>query len=555
MARIALLLAIIAPFLLGSGPYITANGEPQVEGPVTVYGLLHQILDGILVDTVNTTTGDLTLYVRLTGLDTNDCLSVAKACLTIQEAVERVPKKVRNAVLVDVGAGNFAGFFLGGFSIEHPSGSLRVQGVYKAATVATGTNSGTSTSGTTLKLTDAGQGWTVNDLRSKLVKVNSEYRYILSNTATEINFVGAFTATTNLKVYEIVEHASILTSITTGAVYGMIEAIGNISTGNSLNKVFSVDGFQINGQGGWYETVWNWEGQALSISHIHGFDNYWGIGFEHTQGRCTVEDIWLEDGGNSYPMFYYNFNDQLIISRIMAEDSASIGLRFHGCNEVRGNYIYTNSSATYGLVIQDVGLTTIDGLFCTNNTSIGLFVYHSDVVEFTNATLTGNNIGAVASGCNHFDFDAGMVITGNTSHGIVAEVGTKFVDLDIGTISNNGGFGIYVDENSTGNRTAGSFLNMQGTITVEGNTLGGIALNNNSGAALTNVDGINTGAYGLTLEMGSYAIITSDTGITGASGNATVNGGTTTLTWATDFVSNNDKVVNLDNGCRIERKD
>jgi hypothetical protein len=59
----------------------------------------------------------------------------------------------------------------------------------------------------------------------------------------------------------------------------------------------------------------------------------------------------------------------------------------------------------------------------------------------------------------------------------------------------------------------------------------------------------------LELETYSHATITTDTGITGSSGDATINDGTTALTWATQFDDDGDIVVNTSNLCMIERRD
>jgi hypothetical protein len=147
-----------------------------------------------------------------------------------------------------------------------------------------------------------------------------------------------------------------------------------------------------------------------------------------------------------------------------------------------------------------------------------------------------------------------MYASGNSDNGIRIN-NVRFFDLDTGTLESNTGYGLYIDENATGNRLALSFANLAGTITIQDNAGGGIVAKNHSIIALTNVDGSNTGDYGLELQTGSNATITSDTGITGNTADATINAGATLLTWATHFASDGDIARNEDNGCRIERKD
>jgi hypothetical protein len=69
------------------------------------------------------------------------------------------------------------------------------------------------------------------------------------------------------------------------------------------------------------------------------------------------------------------------------------------------------------------------------------------------------------------------------------------------------------------------------------------------------VAGAGNGTYGVTLALGGQAEINSATTITGATGNATLDAGTTALAWLTDFATDGDRVTNACNGCNITRKD
>jgi hypothetical protein len=72
--------------------------------------------------------------------------------------------------------------------------------------------------------------------------------------------------------------------------------------------------------------------------------------------------------------------------------------------------------------------------------------------------------------------------------------------------------------------------------------------------SLNYITGTNTG-YGIDFQGSGQAIVTSNTAVTGGSGDATIDEGNTALDWSTDFGSDRDKVVNLDNLCMIERQD
>ena len=67
--------------------------------------------------------------------------------------------------------------------------------------------------------------------------------------------------------------------------------------------------------------------------------------------------------------------------------------------------------------------------------------------------------------------------------------------------------------------------------------------------------GSGNGAWGVDVRNMSGFFIGATTTITGTSGNATLDNGATTLTWATHFASDGDVAVNPNNFCRIERDD
>lgn len=179
-----------------------------------------QVIPG---DVSRATTAALNLYVDTTGNDANDCTaSGASACLTIQGAVNKVPKRLLHAVDIAVGAGTFAGggAYVEGFSCEpgasaSTGGYLRIHGTLATATVATGTATGTATSGTASSgntgtiLTDSGQSWTVDDLRGKLLEITAgtgsgQVVAIASNTATAITLAASLgTTPNNTSVYAI----------------------------------------------------------------------------------------------------------------------------------------------------------------------------------------------------------------------------------------------------------------------------------------------------------------------------------------------------------------
>lgn len=153
------------------------------------------------------------------GLDTNTCTaSGTSACLTIQGAVNKIPKLIRDGVTVSIAAGTYGCVFLQGFSIDFgaqtATGGFLLDGALANVTPATGTATGTATAGsagatsTFGTITDSGQTWTVNNLRGKFVVItggtgSGQTRVISSNTATAITIVGTWTSPTAGSTYAI----------------------------------------------------------------------------------------------------------------------------------------------------------------------------------------------------------------------------------------------------------------------------------------------------------------------------------------------------------------
>lgn len=184
------------------------------------------------VGSSSSTSGAMNLYVETTGNDSASCTSVLAPCLTIQGAVDKIPKLVKHPVVVTVGAGTFTtGANISGFAFDTGQtaarqASITVQGTFSNFTPATGTATGTLTaaanaSATTVTWstwTDNTQSWTVNDLIGKVVEFSTGMScMITSNTAT--------TFTTGHRLSELIPIAG-----TTYAIRDWTTFIDNFST-------------------------------------------------------------------------------------------------------------------------------------------------------------------------------------------------------------------------------------------------------------------------------------------------------------------------------------
>lgn len=178
-----------------------------------------------------TTNTAMNLWVDANGSDSNPG-SQALPFLTIQAAIDSIPKMILHPVTINVGAGSFAGFYLNNFQVDGAAARapltgafLAVKGTFVAATGVAGTLSGTVTSGTAGSgstttfgtMTVTGAGWTISQLQGKFVKATSlagvvQYRVIQDNTATVVTICGSWTAPTSTSTFEIIEPGSIINS-------------------------------------------------------------------------------------------------------------------------------------------------------------------------------------------------------------------------------------------------------------------------------------------------------------------------------------------------------
>lgn len=194
---------------------------------------------------VTATTGPSTWFVALNGTDGNDCRFPNKPCKTVQSVLDRLPKHIRHSTQIFLSAGvTFDGFILAGFDVEiGQSGSpyLQIIGQLASASLATGPTTCTVTNAansTAIQIVHnsvdcAGAGWTVNDLRAKLVEVvdgtgKGQIRAIAENVANTITIAGFWTTglDTTSKI-AIRTHATIIT--------GVLPLPGTVAQGPTAN--------------------------------------------------------------------------------------------------------------------------------------------------------------------------------------------------------------------------------------------------------------------------------------------------------------------------------
>lgn len=186
---------------------------------------------------MSATTADLNLWVNVDGgSDSNACTDAGAPCLTIQGAWSKAPKFARHHVEITAACGSYTGANLVGAEqindTQAASGGIIVQGTWANSVLASGSATGTATSGTAsvngdgldggrawvqATLTKTGAGWTVNDLTGRYLFISSgsassatTWSVISSNTADTITVVGFLSAPSATSVFAIQEPCSVI---------------------------------------------------------------------------------------------------------------------------------------------------------------------------------------------------------------------------------------------------------------------------------------------------------------------------------------------------------
>jgi hypothetical protein len=126
-----------------------------------------------------TSQGAITLAVSTMGSDAPSSARPIKLTkgnysaypfLTIQAAINALPKTIRHTTNINIGTGTFAGFSFEGFNLYS---TASINGTLDTWTPTTGPSSGTATSGADGQLTLTGAGWTVDDLVGKFLTITA----------------------------------------------------------------------------------------------------------------------------------------------------------------------------------------------------------------------------------------------------------------------------------------------------------------------------------------------------------------------------------------------
>lgn len=226
------------------GQSITGTGEGNVIMELRTdapYADAFCLLDGgscytgsiNLTNVIQTTSGNAAYNLFVDGSqgsDSNACIgSGVMACLTIEAAINKMPKVLRDLGRITIAGGSYAGFYVSDFSADlgwqQGTGGLDIVGTLVNSTLASGSPTGTATGGSAGSnqvygtLVNSAATWTAGDLVGRLLCTsnNTGCVPIETNTSTTIgiigsNFSGWTTPVNGVTTYAIMDSATLITS-------------------------------------------------------------------------------------------------------------------------------------------------------------------------------------------------------------------------------------------------------------------------------------------------------------------------------------------------------
>ena len=478
---------------------------------------------GIPTLPVTCTTGDITLYVKATGSDSNDGLTVPTALLTIQAAVDKIPKLIKHKVVIEVGAGNFGAFRVSGFSLSTWVGDgadyqFTIRGAaFIAWTPATGLGSGTSTGGTTNTLIDAGGGWTVNNLRGKWVYVNSEWLIIRSNDATSFETIGISASTMSGKAYVIQDHSTFINTKVTYANMGIPPG------GSALSAC-----------------IWLDNNSGNRVNNVHG------VHITRLQINAPASTSYGVSSIVAESAFSY----------LSVVGTSTIGLNISNSNCIYAKHIYTlnNTSTCFSCsaILNFIG----SNIFCYNGAGRGCTMQYntSSILTYVYADYCGT-YGIRLVYCGSYAAVTSSYATFCGGPGFYAVGCSYLAYTTITSSSNKYGLTCSLDSPITTNSYQYAALSviLLGTNVLSNNTDQGIVLGANATLRCTTLTGTGNGGYGIYAKLGAKAFITSATTITGTLGDVMVGG--VVNSYVADFATDKDYVLDVSQGTLVQRSD
>lgn len=369
---------------------------------------------------VKESTADITYYVRTSGNDNNDGLTLGTALRQVNAAIGKLPTKIKHSIDIDIGAGSFESFAVDSLIMTN-NGNLNIFGTMELSTLASGVNNGTFDTSTDYIGVDNSQTWTNSDLINRFVKVDNTYYALKKNNISSLEIMtrkyGGFTG----KSYTIEDPQTIITT----SAYEAMVLINNIIGLNSLVvKQMRLENMG-NGYGlsiencshGFFRTMqiinpfpWGlmaFRSNFISLVEICITNPYWGGCNIGKINELNPYGIYVKDGGGNtwagVDISYVNALNGL--AAFVDNNNGGSGISLRSCSYINvvNNGIECNNNATHGLYVDNgfMAATNHNDYKGSGNGGHGMVVGHGcyGVVK-TGVNITGSAGDCLLGGVN-----------------------------------------------------------------------------------------------------------------------------------------------------------
>lgn len=433
---------------------------------------------------LGSTTAAITLYVdKALGNNSNACTaSGASACQTIQAAIDKVPKRLKHQVVINVAPNTYyEALTVRGF--VHENGTFYIQGDGGTMVVDGSGGSGDGllaygNIGYELVISNAtfqnhaGAGISVihSPQTVRLISVSatgntSHGLYVYSGTiasqTTSFNSNGAAGIWLDNKSYFDTGSGSI--SASSNGTQGVVVVRGS----QFINYIGSID-FNNNQYEGLYigdhaHVHMQWASGGTGINVGHGtLEN----------GRAVAGAPAIRCGENSHCGLHGGSANPVTVKSLRSTGVHTVlGSQFFGSNLVSSSNGLSGTG--YGILIDSGARGYFDGtLTASSNSSQGLLVGRGIVqIESSTCNFSSNGghgvlvswTGRASMSCN-----TSATLNNNTASGLVVAEGADAVLFGPWTLSNNSDYAMYIINNSK--------VTVMGNLTISGNTDGGVVL-------------------------------------------------------------------------------
>jgi hypothetical protein len=418
--------------MLSSGK-ITITTDPEATD-ITERFITEGISDITVAVTLGGNDNDIERPARITSGDWS-----AYPFRNIQTAIDALPKQSPYTINVNVGAGDFNGYTVDGFTTK----SLNITGTRTTFTPTTGPSSGTATGGARHTLTLTAAGWTTGDLAAKFLRIISgagagqilvigwndvENIYLADPCAPLLAAGSVFVIETNTRINMASQRITGMWSNGVAGIFSCnnrgvthttdftidIASSNSVSTGwhgernthSQLTRVVSI--------GDVYYSIWEASSSSIAFNQIAGNNGKVGISLFYILNAVDYARGWAAVDNDWYGSWIQHSFGSVLTGMYTRGSGIGWNFIYSGFADMRNVLCDT---VGYGIALQYmIGAIMIRGITINNATNQCIVTYYTQLLLASYVTGTGNTKwGIKATGTNNLvDLYVTPTLTGDS---------------------------------------------------------------------------------------------------------------------------------------------